>query len=40
VIRYGVDQWMSAAGTNWATMALTLASQALAANRTSVAQVR
>ena len=24
---HGVDQWISAAGTSWATMALTLASQ-------------
>ncbi|HEY7181814.1 MAG TPA: ankyrin repeat domain-containing protein [Blastocatellia bacterium] len=29
---HGVDQWISAAGTSWATMALTLASQAPAAN--------
>jgi len=28
---FGVDQWISAAGTSWATMALTLASQAPAA---------
>jgi hypothetical protein len=35
---YGVDQWISAAGTSWATMALTLASQAQA-NSTSVARL-
>jgi ankyrin repeat protein len=29
---YGVDQWISAAGTSWATMALTLASQKSAAS--------
>jgi hypothetical protein len=33
---HGVDQWISAAGTSWATMALTLASQAQAAGSTSV----
>jgi hypothetical protein len=36
---HGVDQWISAAGTSWATMALTLASQAPATSP-SVARVR
>jgi ankyrin repeat protein len=34
---HGVDQWISAAGTAWATMALTFASQAPPADSTSVA---
>jgi ankyrin repeat protein len=34
---HGIDQWISAAGTAWATMALTLASQAPPADSTSVA---
>lgn len=34
---HGVDQWISAAGTSWATMALTLASHA-PATRATVAQ--
>jgi len=37
---YGVDQFISAAGTSWATMALTLGLQAPAATSTSVARVR
>jgi len=37
---YGVDQFISAAGTSWATMALTLGLHAPAASSTSVAQVR
>src|SRR5262245_8326441 len=37
---HGVDQWISAAGTSWATMALTLASQAPAANSISSARTR
>jgi len=36
---YGVDQWISAAGTSWATMALTVASQA-SAGPASAAQFR
>jgi ankyrin repeat protein len=36
---HGVDQFISAAGTNWATMALTLASQAPAADSTSIARL-
>jgi len=36
---HGVDQWISAAGTSWATMALTLASHGPAPGSTSVAQV-
>src|SRR5215475_13677411 len=35
---HGVDQWISAAGTSWATMALTLASQSPAANSISSAR--
>ena len=35
---YGVDQFISAAGTSWATMALTLASQAPAASSISSAR--
>ncbi len=34
---HGIDQWISAAGTSWATMALTLASHAPAGGPTSVA---
>ena len=34
---YGVDQFISAAGTSWATMALTLASQVLPAGSTAAA---
>jgi squalene cyclase len=36
---HGVDQFISAAGTNWATMALTLASQAPAAGSPSIARL-
>jgi ankyrin repeat protein len=35
---HGVDQFISAAGTNWATMALTLASQAPVSSSASVAR--
>jgi len=36
---YGVDQFISAAGTSWATMALMLASQGPAPGSTSIARV-
>ncbi|HEV2177636.1 MAG TPA: ankyrin repeat domain-containing protein [Terriglobia bacterium] len=36
---HGVDQFISAAGTGWATMALTLASQAPPAGSTSIARI-
>jgi len=35
---YGVDQWISAAGTSWATMALTLAAPAASGNITAEAR--
>jgi len=37
---YAYDQWISAAGTSWATMALTLASQGSTTASTTVARVR
>jgi len=37
---YAYDQWISAAGTSWATMALTLASQGSTTASTAVARVR
>jgi hypothetical protein len=37
---HGVDQFISAAGTGWATMALSLASQAPAPGSTSIAGLR
>jgi ankyrin repeat protein len=37
---YAYDQWISAAGTSWATMALTLATQTATAASTRIARVR
>jgi len=37
---HAYDQWISAAGTSWATMALTLASQGSTTASTTVARVR
>jgi squalene cyclase len=37
---YAYDQWISAAGTSWATMALTLATQTATTASTRIARVR